>query len=388
MTQSLILAQGGGPTAVINQTLVGAVLAARQRDPSLRILGARFGVSGLVNDNLVDLTDISEAQLRGVAALPSAALGSTRDKPDADYCARILQSLADNNARAFVYLGGNDTSGSLDLLRTNATDATCFVHAPKTIDNDLMENDHTPGFISAAWFVAAAFASVDLDFRAMPGIYAGIVMGRHAGFLTAASAAWRASADQGPHLVYGPEIPFSPDKLIADIEQAYAKHGRCIIALSEGVQDEDGRPMAESLSQTGPLARDAHGNVQLSGSDLGHALKQIIAQGLPGIRARVDTFGYLPRGNIAMIAERDAAEAFAVGEFAAEMAFEQSGSVALTDDDGTTRYARVPLESVANRTRHMPGNFYNSDGNDISDAGLAYLHRLVPRPTRTATPFI
>ncbi len=388
MSRSLILAQGGGPTAVINQTLAGAVLAARRRDPGLRILGARFGVSGLVKGDLIDLTDMPEDRLRAVAGLPSAALGSTRDKPDADYCARILERLGDLDARAFIYLGGNDTSGTLDLLRARSPGDMCFVHAPKTIDNDLMENDHTPGFISAAWFVATAFASVDLDFRAMPGIYAGIVMGRHAGFLTAAAAAWRRDEGQGPHLVYGPELPFSPQKLVADIERAYRRHGRCIIAISEGVQDENGRPLAESLSQSGPLSRDAHGNVQLSGSDLGHGLKQIIAEGLPGVRSRVDTFGYLPRGFAGMIAERDAREAFQVGEFAADLAFDQSGSVAIRDDDGETRYARVPLEAVANRTRLMPADFYSADGNDITDAAMAYLHRLVPASTVTATPFI
>ena len=251
MTRSLVIAQGGGPTAVINQTLAGAVVEARRRDPALRILGARFGVSGLVNDDLVDLTDIGEDRLRAVAGLPSAALGSTRDKPDADYCARILERLADLNARAFIYVGGNDTSGTLDLLRASATGDVCFIHAPKTIDNDLVENDHTPGYISAAWFVAAAFASVDLDFRAMPGIYAGIVMGRHAGFLTAAAAAWRREPGQGPHLVYGPELPFSPDRLVTDIQRVFGRHGRCIIAISEGVQDEAGRPLAESLSESG-----------------------------------------------------------------------------------------------------------------------------------------
>src|SRR5690606_7231567 len=118
---------------------------------------------------------------------------------------------------------------------------------PKTIDNDLEENDHVPGFISAAEFVAGAFLSVDLDFRALPGIYVGIVMGRHAGFLTAASAAWRLDADSGPHLAYVPERAFPTERFIADVKATLARHGRCVVAVSEGVSTADGNSLVESL---------------------------------------------------------------------------------------------------------------------------------------------
>src|SRR5690606_2564813 len=141
----------------------------------------------------------SEAALLRIAATPSAALGSTRDKPDAAYCETILQGLREVDADAFIYIGGNDTSGTQAILRDASGGGIAFVHAPKTIDNDLVDNDHTPGFISAGEFVASAFLSVDLDFRALPGIYCGIVMGRHAGFLTAAAAAWRLDDESGPH---------------------------------------------------------------------------------------------------------------------------------------------------------------------------------------------
>jgi 6-phosphofructokinase len=192
---SIVIAQGGGPTAVINQTLCGAILAARKHDPSLRILGARYGVRGLTAGNVVDLTAVSEADLYRLGNTPNSALGSTRDKPDSGACAYILAALDRLDARAFVYIGGNDTAGALELLRQQSSGPCHFVHAPKTIDNDLMENDHVPGFISAAAFVANALVSVDLDFRAMPGIYVAIVMGRHAGFLTAAAAGWQQSPD-------------------------------------------------------------------------------------------------------------------------------------------------------------------------------------------------
>src|SRR6201991_1153993 len=205
MSATFVIAQGGGPTAVINQTLAGAVLEARKRHPGAKVLGARHGVRGIRDGDYVDLSAVPENRLRLIAGPPSAALGSTRDKPDAAYCEVILGGLKKAGADAFIYIGGNDTSGTQQILAEAARGEIAFVHAPKTIDNDLEENDHTPGFISAAEFVAGAFLSVDLDFRALPGIYCGIVMGRHAGFLTAAGAAWRRDESDGPHLLCFPE---------------------------------------------------------------------------------------------------------------------------------------------------------------------------------------
>jgi 6-phosphofructokinase 1 len=208
MSGTFVIAQGGGPTTVINQTLAGALTAIRERHPGARVLGSRYGVRGLRDDNLVDLTDLSGSDLARLARTPGAALGSTRDKPDAGYCESVLNGLRSVGADAFIYIGGNDTAETQRIISEASGGAIACVHAPKTIDNDLVENDHTPGFISAAEFVAGAFAGADLDFRSLPGIYVGIVMGRHAGFLTAASAAWRMDAESAPHLVYVPERAF------------------------------------------------------------------------------------------------------------------------------------------------------------------------------------
>jgi 6-phosphofructokinase len=271
---SIVIAQGGGPTAVINQTLCGAILAAR-RHPTVRILGARYGVRGLTAGNVVDLTTIPEAQLRRLGNTPNSALGSTRDKPDSGACADILAALDQLDARAFVYIGGNDTAGTLELLRQQSSGPCHFVHAPKTIDNDLVENDHVPGFISAAAFVANALLSMDLDFRAMPGIYVAIVMGRHAGFLSAAAAGWQQSPDDAPNLIYTPEKPFSVAQFLDEVDAVYARLGRCIVSMSEGVQDEAGRPLAEALAGES-VERDAHGNLQLTSGDLGIEIQKAL----------------------------------------------------------------------------------------------------------------
>ena len=388
MPQTFVIAQGGGPTAVINQTMVGAALEARRRHPGCRVLGARFGVRGIRDGDYVDLSLQPEDALLRIAATPSAALGSTRDKPDAAYCELILQGLREVDADAFIYIGGNDTSGTQAILRDAAGSSIAFVHAPKTIDNDLVDNDHTPGFISAGEFVASAFLSVDLDFRALPGIYCGIVMGRHAGFLTAASAAWRLDDESGPHLIYVPERAFERARFVDDIKRTMARHGRCVVALSEGITSPSGKSLVEELTTHDRLEYDAHGNVKLSGTDLAHAIEHILAEDLKGKRARVDTFGYLPRGNIGMINEVDAREAFEAGQFAIEVAAQGGGSVALQEQGGETVLRKVPLENVAGKTRHMPADFLQPDENQLSENGYRYLARLLPRRYEPGMPFV
>jgi 6-phosphofructokinase 1 len=386
MSGTFVIAQGGGPTAVINQTLAGAITAIRARHPGARILGARHGVRGLRDGHLVDLHTLSAADLERLARTPGAALGSTRDKPDAGYCDAVLKGLRAAGADAFIYIGGNDTAGTQSLIARASGGRIACVHAPKTIDNDLVENDHTPGFISAAEFVAGAFAGADLDFRSLPGIYVGIVMGRHAGFLTAASAAWRADAESGPHLVYVPERPFDRERFLDGVRSSLGRHGHCIVAMSEGVQNRDGRSLVEHLVPPEMLERDPHGNVRLSGTDLGQAVERILAEDLPRVRARVDTFGYLPRSHAGLVNATDQREAFEAGTFAAEVAEAGSYSVALQFDGKVTRPVRVPLDAVAGKTRHMPADFLAADRDHVSDKCMAYLARLLPpRPDiRTA----
>lgn len=386
MQQTIVIAQGGGPTAVINQTLVGAVLEARKA--GMKVLGSLHGLRGIRDNSYVDLTHIPEPQLMAIARTPSAALGSTRDKPDQAYCEAVLKGLKTVGADAFVYIGGNDTAATQAILSDAAGGAMTFLHAPKTIDNDLEENDHTPGFISAGEFVAGAFLSVDLDFRALPGIYVGIVMGRHAGFLTAAASTWRIDDESGPHLLYVPERAFDAKRFIDDVKRTMDRHKRCVVAVSEGVSTADGRALVESLVPPDKLKRDAHGNLQLSGTDLAAAFERMLAEGLPGKRARVDTLGYMPRGNIATISPVDQKEAFEAGAFAVRGVAQGSASVALQFDGERTILKAVPLGDVAGKTRHMPDDFLHPEENRLSEAGMAYLGRLLPQKFTVGKPFV
>ena len=385
------IGQSGGPTAVINQSLFGVVSALRDFAPVKTIYGMRHGVNGLVKGDLVDLGKVKDKHLKAVARTPSAALGSSRDKPDAEYCGRILESCQKHHIRYYFYIGGNDSSDTCrivsELAAQRGYDMRCF-HIPKTVDNDLMQNDHTPGFPSAARFVATAFMADSMDNASLPGVKINIVMGRHAGFLTGAAALARGegkgSERNGPHLIYLPEVPFSTERFLTEVEGVYARLGRCQIAVSEGIQDESGRPVATTLVEG--LEKDQHGNVQLSGlGALGDTLAELVkkniktASGKPA-RVRADTFGYLQRcwPDPSPV---DAREARKAGEHAVKLAGKGhlSGSVAIqrvSSDPYAVKFKRVDLSEVAAKTRHMPAEFI-SGTSDVSGKFLAYLRPLV-----------
>jgi 6-phosphofructokinase 1 len=383
------IGQSGGPTAVINQSLVGVVQGLKLFRSVKAIYGMRHGVNGLTQSPpaLVHLARLSPAKLAAIAASPGAALGSSRDKPDAEYCARVLQACRDADIRYFFYIGGNDSSDTCrivsELARSTGYDMRCF-HVPKTVDNDLVMNDHTPGFPSAARFVATAFMADNLDNASLPGVKINVVMGRHAGFLTAASVLGKKGQDEGPHLVYLPEVPFDTERFVMDVQAVYDRLGRCQVAVSEGIQGSDGKPVAEALVRG--LDRDAHGNIQLSGvGGLGDALADLVkrrvkkADGKPP-RVRADTFGYLQRcwPDPSPV---DAREARAAGRFAAKLAANgaASGSVALTRAPGKAYRAvfkRIELGDVAAKTRHMPPEFIEGTSG-VSAAYVRYARPLV-----------
>jgi 6-phosphofructokinase len=378
----ILVAQGGGPTAVINQSLVGVVLEARRFNNVTRVYGARHGVRGIVNEDFLDLTQETSHNLELVAATPSSALGSTRDKPDIAYCQDIFKVLRAHEIEHFFYIGGNDSSDTVRIVSLEAQKAgyplRC-IHIPKTIDNDLVGNDHTPGFPSAARFVAQAFAGANLDNASLPGVYVGVVMGRHAGFLTAAAALGKKFPDDGPHLIYLPERVFSLDQFLADVKGAYARYGRCVIAVSEGIHDASGEAIASLLSKE--VERDAHGNVQLSGTGaLADLLCDEIKDKLGIKRVRGDTFGYLQRSFLGCVSDVDQREAREVGEKAVQFAMwgERDGSVAIKrNGDYSVSYELVPLESVAGKTRVMEDEFISASGTDVTEAFRRYLRPLL-----------
>ena len=378
----VLVAQGGGPTAVINQSMAGVVLEARKFRNVELVYGAYHGVSGIVQEEFLDLTQETSHNIEMVANTPSSALGSTRDKPDLRYCQEIFKVLKAHGIGYFFYVGGNDSSDTVRIVSEEAQRANYplrCIHIPKTIDNDLVGNDHTPGFPSAARFVVQAFMGANLDNAALPGVYLAVVMGRHAGFLTAAAALGKKFPDDGPHLIYIPERTFKLEKFIADVKAAYDKYGRCVIAASEGIHDSQGNPIITQLTRQ--VERDAHGNVQLSGTGaLADLLCEEIKRKLGIKRVRGDTFGYVQRSFMGCVSDVDQREAREVGEKAVQYAMwgDRDGSVTIRRTGFySVDFQLVPLEAVAGKTRVMEDEFIAASGTDVTDAYRLYLRPLL-----------
>jgi len=386
-----VIGQSGGPTAVINQSLVGVVQALRKAKLVSGVLGAANGVRGIIEERFVDLARLKPSLLERLAVTPAAALGSTRDRPDEEYRRKILDVFAKHDVRYFFYIGGNDSADTARIVNDMAAAdgrELCVVHIPKTIDNDLRVTDHCPGYGSAGRFVAAAFMGDDRDVVSLPGIKINVVMGRHAGWLTAASALGRLDETCGPHLVYVPEIPFSLSRFLEDVAEAYSKHGRCQVAVAEGVADEAGKPIVVDLAEKldAHVERDSHGNVQLSGTGaLGDFLAQYVKKALGGkkkLRVRADTFGYLQRSFPGFASPVDAAEARACGHKAVEYAAKgaQDGSVAIKRLKGKcyrAGYFRAELKDVAKETKEMPRDMLNKAGNGVTKKFIDYAMPLI-----------
>ncbi len=379
-----VVGQSGGPTGVINASLVGVVEEARKHPEIHTLYGAIHAVVGMVKDDFIDLGKLSAETLETVAASPSSALGSSRDKPDAAYCRRILEVFKKRDIRYFFYIGGNDSANTAHILNTVAEEADYDLrafHVPKTVDNDLLVTDHCPGYGTAAKFVACALVGDDLDNRALPGVKIDVIMGRHAGFLTAAAALGRKRDDDGPHLLYFPERPVSIGKFLGDVETMYKKLNRCVVAVSEGVCDADGETWAKKIVQT--AEKDAHGNIQLSGTGaLADFLAAQVKNSLKIRRIRADTFGYLQRSFPGIQSSVDVDEARRCGREAVKYAMEHdNGSVAMKRTGNGKDYAielfRTELKSVAEKTKSMPDEFISAEGNDVTGAFMEYAMPLV-----------
>jgi len=378
----VLVAQGGGPTAAINQSLVGVVLESRKFTQVTSVYGAVYGVRGIVNEDFVDLTQETTHNLEQVAITPSSALFSTRDKPDEKYCQEMFRVMRAHDIRYFFYVGGNDSADTVRIVNEQAEKSDYefrAIHIPKTIDNDLVVNDHTPGYGSAARFVGQAFIGANLDNAALPGVYIAVVMGRNAGFLTAASAVARKYPDDGPHLIYLPERPFSVDTFLKDVRQTFDRFGRCVVAVSEGIVDSAGNPILTKL--VARVEKDAHGNIQLSGTGaLGDLLAQQVKQHLNIKRIRSDTFGYLQRSFFGCVSDVDQHEAREVGERAVQFALwhNMDGSVTIHRTGFySVDYRLSRLDEIAAKTRRMPNEFITEEGNDVTDAFIFYVRPLL-----------
>ena len=382
---NMMIAQSGGPSMVINQSLVGAVLAAKAAGSKIgRIYGAVHGIAGILSREYLDLRKYSKRKLQAIAQTPSSALGSCRLKPSVDDCRRIFEEFKRLEIGYFFYIGGNDSADAARIVAEEAEkDGYPLVvyHIPKTIDNDLRSCDHTPGFGSAARFVASAIKGDDLDNRALGGVKIDVIMGRDAGFLTAASALARQRSDDAPHLIYLPEVVFCEEKFVRDVKNAMKRFGRCVIAVSEGIRGRDGVAIGAKLADG---ERDSHGNVQMSGTGaLGDYLARVLKEKANIKRVRADTFGYLQRSFPGVVSAADAQEAFNAGEAAVKAALKGElskgtiGIVRKASRKYEVAFVALPIAEAARLTRSVPREYIAKNGHDVTDAFIRYASPIV-----------
>jgi len=380
------IAHGGGPTTVLNASLAGVCDAWNRYREECSLFGARFGVEGLLKNDLVDLATVSDTIQSGATA-PGSLIGSSRQPLSDEDCQTILKVFRERNIHCFFYTGGNgsmETALRLSKCARERGDELQVIGIPKTIDNDLAVTDHTPGYPSAARFFIHAARDIGLDNRALPSPVCILeVLGRNTGWIVAATALARTHPDDAPHLIYFPERRMSLGRMAADVDRVYRRVGRVVIAVCEGQLDDKGRAFGADVDR-------AESAVHRLASNLGHTLAMALAQ-RTGLRARAEKPGLLGRSCAALASDIDRKEAFACGRAAVRAALNGEAEKMIT----LVRTSQEPyafetgvtdLEKVARVERPLPKEWINADGNDVCGGVRDYLMPLVgkleffPRP--------
>lgn len=387
-----IIGQSGGPTSVINASAYGAISAALDSPRITRVLGAANGILGVLNDKLFDLDLEDRPELELLSTTPSSALGSCRykladpDKDDTDY-KRILETFKKYDVRFFFYIGGNDsmdTCSKVNKYMTSQGYECLVVGIPKTIDNDLYATDHCPGFGSAAKYIATTCMEVYLDATVYNSGQVTIIeiMGRNAGWL-AGAAALATYMGAGPDLIYLPEKPFSMEAFLSDVERLYKKNGKVIVAVSEGIRDNEGRFISEYGTDLSG-SKDAFGHSQMGG--LAATLAAIVKD-KTNAKVRGIELSLLQRCAAHLASGQDIEEAIDCGRLAVEKALEgHTGIMIMIKADRTGGY-RYWLEcaevaEVANKEQTVPLAWINDEGNGIKQEFIDYALPLIAGETR------
>jgi len=380
-----VFAQSGGPTAVINSSICGAIEEARKHKEIVAMYGSIHGILGVLHENMIDLNRESPKTISLLRRTPSSSLGSSRYKLKEEDFDRILKVLAAHDIRYFFIAGGNDSMDTANRVFRMARERgyeLSVMGLPKTVDNDLPITDHCPGYGSVARWLALSVRDAGLDTEAIytsDTIKVVETMGRNAGWITAATALARQQPNDAPHIILLPEIPFSRDKFLSDVERVYRKLGYALITCCEGLRDENGDYLTASQRS---LDTDRFGHRQLGG--VGETLCGIIAEGLK-IKARADKPGTIQRVSALLASPVDVEEAYATGAQAVKHAVEgKSGWMVTLEREPGAEYACktgiVSLEEVANREKKVPREFINAEGTGVTGAFLEYVTPLIGGP--------
>lgn len=383
--KNIVVGQSGGPTAVINSSLAGAMEYAFSREEIGTVYGMVNGIKGLLDNNLLNLNEMFEGKDELIERLrlsPAMFLGSCRYKlseNNFDDYEKIVEILNENNIGYFIYIGGNDSMDTVlkmsQYAEKNDIDIK-FVGVPKTIDNDLVGIDHSPGFGSAAKFVSASVKDISYDtsIYAIKSVHIVEVMGRDAGWLAAASALARDEEMVAPHLIYMPEVAFSTDRFVTDVEEKLKKYNSVIVVVSEGIRDENGKYISAKSNKV-----DKFGHVMLCGT--GEYLKGLVEENF-GCKVRCLELGVLQRSAGHYASVTDIREAYNLGVYAVAAAIKgESGKFStlkrINSKPYIVEYGTENVSVVANQEKKVPRSWINKDGNDVTEEMLDYLRPLV-----------
>ena len=385
MKKNMIIGQSGGPTSVINSSLAGAIEYAINSENIGKVYGMINGVEGLFEENIICLSDMFvqlPAEIHRLKHSPAMFLGSCRyklshTKEEYDKLFAILEKY---DIGYFSYIGGNDSMDTVEKLSRYTKEQGIdvkIVGIPKTIDNDLMGIDHSPGFGSAAKYIATCVREVayDTSIYSIKSVHIIEAMGRNAGWLTAASVLARAEYMPAPHLIYLPEVPFSVDKFVEDVKKKLEEFNSDIVVVSEGIRDENG----EYIAANGATSADQFGHARLSGTA---AYLKTVVEDKIGCKVRALEPSVLQRSAGHIISQTDVNEAFNLGTVAARAADEgQTGVFAtltrVSNKPYSVQYGVEDVKVIANQEKKVPRSFINEEGNDVTDEMVAYLRPLV-----------
>lgn len=381
-----LVGQSGGPTSVINSTLAGVIEGSRRSKRIGRLLGMRFGIEGVLGNHLLDLDGYDRAATKKLQVTPSSALGSSRLKLQDEHFEPILKQLKKFDIRYFFMIGGNDTMDTIHRVVESARHSgyeMIGVGVSKTVDNDLFGTDHTPGFPSAARYVALSVQQGGRLARDMQRVDQFVVfqtVGRSAGWLPAAAACARKNPGDPPHIVLMPEVAFNRDHFLAAVEKAQRKFGFVSIVCGEGITNADGSPVSASGTQ------DRFGNVEfgaMGGTSAAMMLHRMISDEF-GWRGEFQVTESLQMCAADRAVKLDIDEAFGCGKEAVRLAEQGTSGVMVTIERTSKRgepyssgFGTVPLSEVANAERPMPAKFISKDGLNVTKAFLDYAAPLV-----------
>lgn len=381
---NVLIAQSGGPTAVINASLAGVIDEALNHDCFEEIYGGKNGILGILQEQLIDLAEESQQTIRGLRSTPASALGSCRYKlrKDADF-QRVLEVFQAHNIRYFFYIGGNDSQDTADKISKLAASSNWemrVIGIPKTVDNDLVVTDHTPGYGSVIKQVATTVREMACDAEAMGRhdlVYILEVMGRTAGWIAAGAtlAKRKDHPEDPPHLIYLPEVAFDPNKFLDDVAEVLKREKYCLLVVGEGLIDADGNYISTTSAGT-----DSFGHAQLGGA--GDYLKSLIDQHISGVKTRTCRPGHSQRAAATRASQTDNNEAYLAGQAAVRLALQGVTDKMVTlirgDSDGyICETGMADLSEIANGVKHLPASWIAENGTSLNFQFTKYASPLI-----------